>query len=63
LEELPEIKKELAMVQQQLKAHEKKQKQFYGKLFSKIGEKENSLYTPEELEAARKPVLKKCNIW
>jgi hypothetical protein len=67
LGESGEIRKELVSVEQKLRAQERKQQQFYGKLFNKMGaEKKDAglgLYTPEELAEAKKPALKKCNIW
>lgn len=66
LEDLGEIRRELKLVEQRLRAHEKKQQQFYGKLFAKLGDDKSGaggLYTPEEIAAANKPVFKKCNLW
>jgi hypothetical protein len=66
LEDLGEIRRELKLVEQRLRAHEKKQQQFYGKLFAKLGDNKSgagALYTPEEIAAANKPVFKKCNLW
>ncbi len=66
LEDLGEIRRELKLVEQRLRAHEKKQQQFYGKLFAKLGEDKSGaggLYTSEEIAAANKPVFKKCNLW
>lgn len=65
LEDLGEIRRELKLVEQRLRAHEKKQQQFYGKLFAKLGDDKSGaggLYTPEEIAAANKPVFKKCNL-